>query len=252
MSWLNSLVETLDTASQPIVFFFRDDDAGWEDQRLFELIRVFAKHDVPLDLAVIPKSIRNSMAARLRVLAEAFPEKLALHQHGYAHVDHEQSGRKSEFGDSRLGALQLADITSGRQLLSDMFGPIVDPIFTPPWNRCTATTAACLRAAGFLYLSRDVTASAIDTAGLCELPIAVDWFKKRRGVRLTPFEIGASLSAAAARERSAVGVMLHHAVMDQDERTRLAELLRLISSHAQARGVLMRDVSQATGKGETS
>jgi predicted deacetylase len=251
MSWLNSLVETLDAASQPIVFFFRDDDAGWEDTRLFELLRLFGKHDVPLDLAVIPKSMRSSMAARLRALVETFPEKLALHQHGYAHVNHEQSGRKSEFGDRRSSALQLADITSGLQLLSDMFGPIVDPIFTPPWNRCTATTAACLREAGFRYLSRDVTASAIYTAGLCELPIAVDWFKKRAGIRLTPFEIGASLNAAA-RERSAVGVMLHHAIMDQDERTRLAELLRLTSSHAQARCVLMRDVSQATGKGETS
>src|SRR5689334_19217210 len=251
MSWLNSLAQTLDAASQPIVFFFRDDDAGWEDTRLFELLRLFGKHDVPLDLAVIPKAIRSSMAARLRALVETFPEKLALHQHGYAHVNHEQDGRKSEFGDSRSGALQLADITSGQQLLGEMFGPIVDPIFTPPWNRCTATTAVCLREAGFRYLSRDVTASAIDTAGLCELPIAIDWFKKRAGVRLTPLEIGASLNAAA-RERSAVGVMLHHAVMDQDERTRLAELLRLISSHAQARGVLMRDVSEATGKGETS
>jgi peptidoglycan/xylan/chitin deacetylase (PgdA/CDA1 family) len=251
MSWLISLAETLDAASQPIVFFFRNDDAGWEDRRLFELLRLFGKHDVPLDLAVIPKSIRNNTAARLRVLVEMFPEKISLHQHGYAHLNHEQDGRKSEFGDSRPGTLQLADITSGRQLLMDMFGPVVDPIFTPPWNRCTAMTATCLRAAGFTYLSRDVSAIPIDTGGLREVPVAIDWFKKRQGFRLAPSEIGAALSAAA-RARSAVGVMLHHAVMDHDEHTRLGEVLRLLSLHPHARCVLMRDVNGVTGKGETS
>lgn len=243
MNWLTSLEETLDAAPQPIVFFFRDDDAGWEDLHLFELIRIFGEHDVPLDLAVIPTSIRNSTAARLRALVEMFPQKISLHQHGYAHLNHEQNGRKSEFGESRAGALQQADITRGRQLLSELFGPVIDPIFTPPWNRCTSTTAACLRDAGFSYLSRDVTASGIDTAGLCELPIAVDWFKKRQGFRLSPFEIGKLLSAAASGQ-SAVGVMLHHAIMDQDEYTRLGELLRLLWSHPQTRCVLMRDVIQ--------
>jgi hypothetical protein len=251
MSWLTALKETLDAASEPIVFFFRDDDAGWEDARLFELIQLFGEHDVPLDLAVIPKSIGNNTATRLRALVEMFPQEIALHQHGYAHLNHEQNGRKSEFGDSRPSELQLTDIKNGRELLADLFGPTVDPIFTPPWNRCTAATAACLREAGFSYLSRDVTASQIDTTGLRELPIAVDWCKQRHGVRLTPDEIGASLSDAA-RKRDAVGVMLHHAVMDHDEHTRLAELLRLLSSHAQARCVLMRDVIQGTGKGEGS
>jgi hypothetical protein len=251
MNWLTSLNETLDTAPEPIVFFFRDDDAGWEDARLFALIQIFGEHETPLDLAVIPKSIDKNTAARLRMLVEMFPEEIALHQHGYAHLNHEQNGRKSEFGDSRPGDLQLADITSGQQLLANLFGPLVDPIFTPPWNRCTATTAASLRAAGFSYLSRDVTASAINTEGLRDLPIAVDWFKQRKGVRLTPDEIGASLSAAT-REQRAVGVMLHHAVMDHDEHTRLAELLQLLSAHTQARCVLMRDVIQGTGKGERS
>lgn len=251
MSWLTSLKETLDTSPQPIVFFFRDDDAGWEDARLFALIQLFGEHDVPLDLAVIPKSIRSKTAARLRSLVETRPQRISLHQHGYAHLNHEPNGRKSEFGDSRSGALQLADITNGRQRLADLFGPTIDPIFTPPWNRCTTTTAVCLRAAGFSYLSRDVTASEIDTEGLRELPIAVDWFKQRQGIRLTPDEIGASLSDTA-RGCGTVGVMLHHAVMDQNEHTRLAELLQLVSAHAQARCVLMRDVIQETGKGELS
>ena len=251
MNWLDSLRKTLDSAPQPVIFFFRDDDAGWEDAHLFELLQLFGEHEVPLDLAVIPASIRTSTAARLRALVETYPQEVSVHQHGYAHVNHEAQERKSEFGQSRRHDLQLADIRNGRQLLLELFGPVLDPIFTPPWNRCTDATATCLRETNFKYLSRDVSATQINTDGLCELPVAVDWFKKRKGVRLTPPEIGESISGAA-QSRSSVGIMLHHAVMDDEERTRLSELLQLVSSHAQSRCVLMRDVIQATEKGETS
>lgn len=251
MSWLDSLRKTLDLAPKPIAFFFRDDDAGWEDQRLFKLVDLFDRYNVPVDLAVIPKSIAGQTAARLRALVETSPQRVSLHQHGYAHVNHEQNGRKCEFGESRPADSQLADITSGWQLLANLFGSFIDPIFTPPWNRCTATTAACLREARFRYLSRDVTAPEINTDGLRELPIAIDWFKQRHGFRLAPNEIGGSISSAA-RERRTVGVMLHHAVMDQEERSRLGELLQLVSTHTQVRCVLMRDLIHSTSQGESS
>lgn len=251
MSWLDSLRQTLDLALEPVVFFFRDDDAGWDDTRLFELIDVFGRRDVPLDIAVIPKAISSHCAARLRALVEISPRRVALHQHGFAHENHEPDGRKSEFGESRAEALQLADIEHGHRLLLDLFGAALDPIFTPPWNRCTAKTAACLEQTGFSYLSRDVTATQIDTGGLCEIAIAIDWFKQREGVRLTPDETGDSISAAA-RAGTPVGVMLHHAIMDQDERHRLGELLQLLSSHSQALCVLMRDVGERKARGKTS
>ena len=241
MSWLTSLTETLDGASEPLVFFFRDDDAGWEDARLFELIQLFGEYEVPLDLAVIPRSIGNNTATRLRALVEMFPEEIALHQHGYAHLNHEQNGRKSEFGDSRASDLQLRDIKNGQQLLADLFGTAVDPIFTPPWNRCTPITADCLREAGFIALSRDVTAPHFDLEDLAEIPIAIDWFAKRKHVLLTPNQIG-DLLAAAAASATPVGVMLHHAVMNDAERERLDQLLKLLSSHSQVRCVSMREL----------
>ena len=250
MSWLDSLRQTLDAAPEPVVFFFRDDDAGWDDTRLFELIDLFGERAAPLDVAVIPKAISRNCAALLRALVEASAREFSLHQHGFAHENHEPSGRKSEFGESRAERLQLADIMDGQQVLSDLFGTL-DPIFTPPWNRCTANTAACLRLMGFSYLSRDVTATEINTDGLCELPIAIDWFKQKKGVRSTQQEIGESISAAA-QAGEPVGVMLHHAVMDRNERQRLAELLQVLSSHSQVRCVLMRDVNESKARGETS
>lgn len=240
MNWLDPLRKTLDSNPGSITFFFRNDDVGWEDTRLFELLDLFAEFNLPLDLAAIPAAISPRTAARLQTLVERNPGKLSIHQHGYAHLNHEQTGRKCEFGETRSRDLQQADIKAGKDRLNDLFGPMAEPIFTPPWNRCTADTAACLRDSGFKLLSRDTTAPQLKIDRLAELPVSIDWFAKRKKVRLTPDEIGSSFSAAASA-CSRVGVMLHHAVMNEEERARLGELLQLVSTHSQARCVLMRD-----------
>ena len=239
-NWLDPLRKTLDEAPGSIPFFFRDDDAGWEDERLFELLDVFADYNVPIDVAVIPKSISRETAAFLRMRLEESPKQVSVHQHGYAHVNHEQTGRKCEFGDSRSSEDQHADIAAGKALLIDLLGP-TESIFTPPWNRCTAATATCLQQEGFTLLSRDITATRFNTPGLMELPVSIDWFGHRKGVRLTPGEIGDSLSKAASAQ-SPVGVMLHHALVDDDERRRIGELLELLSSDSQVHCRLMRDL----------
>jgi len=241
-SWLDPLRKSMDETAGPISFFFRNDDVGWEDARLFDMLDIFAQYEVPIDLAVIPKSISRETAARLRKLVAERSGYVSVHQHGFAHVNHERTGRKCEFGDSRSLELQHADIAAGKELLSDLLGPITDPIFTPPWNRCTAFTAACLQNEGFTLLSRDVTAKQLDIADLMELPVSIDWFGHRKKVRLTSNEIGDALSATVS-SREPVGVMLHHALVDDEEREMIGELLKLLSSRSQVRCRLMREVS---------
>ena len=240
-NWLDPLRTTLDAAPGSIRFFFRDDDAGWEDARLFELLDVFAKYNVPIDLAVIPKSISRQTAACLRRRLDESPEHVSAHQHGYAHVNHEETGRKCEFGESRSSVMQRADIAAGKALLNDLLGPMTESIFTPPWNRCTASTVPGLLSEGFTLLSRDLTATQFNTPVLRELPVSIDWFGHRKGVRLTPDEIGESLGKAASAQLP-VGVMLHHAIIDDVERRRIGELLELLSSHSQVSCRLMRDL----------
>jgi peptidoglycan/xylan/chitin deacetylase (PgdA/CDA1 family) len=250
-SWLDPLRKTLDQAPGAVSFFFRDDDAGWEDARLFELLDVFADYNVPIDLAVIPKSISDNTARDLRKVLEERPHQVSAHQHGYAHVNHEQIERKCEFGNSRSSALQQADIAAGKALLNERLGPVTESIFTPPWNRCTVSTAVCLRLEGFTVLSRDITATQFDTPLITELPVSIDWFGHRKGVRLTPDEIGDSFSKAASSQ-APVGVMLHHALIDDDERRRIGELLELLSSHSQVHCRLMRDLVPAFERKATS
>jgi hypothetical protein len=242
-AWLDELRRALDSAPRPVSFFFRDDDAGWCDERLIELLDLFALHSLPVDVAAIPAALPPSMAVELRARVEAAPRMVGVHQHGFAHQNHEPEGRrKCEFGVARERTLQRSDIESGKARLFDLFGPNVSPIFTPPWNRCTAVTGECLLGAGFSVLSRDLTAAPLNLDGLFELPVTIDWFARRKGVRLGLDELG-SVLAATTLTHVPVGIMFHHALMDESERKRTGELLATLASHPNARGYLMEQLA---------
>jgi hypothetical protein len=228
--WLAPVASALAAAPAPVTVFFRDDDAGWDDARLLELLDRFAAHGLPLDLAVIPGALGPGLAAELRAR-----ERVGLHQHGLAHVNREPEGRRCEFGPSRTREQQRADIAAGRGRLRELLGDALQPIFTPPWNRCTADTGHCLAELGFAALSREHRAAPLSVPGLAELPVHVDW------VRLEPEALAARM-AARLEGGGPLGVMLHHAVMEPESMERTSELLALIAGHERAAARPMLDL----------
>ena len=241
-TWLDPLRAALDAAPRPVGFFFRDDDAGWRDDRLSELLDVFARLGMPLDLAVIPAALGDDAALELRRRVERSDGRLGVHQHGYAHENHEPEGRKCEFGPARSRDEQLRDIEAGSARLARLLGT-VEPIFTPPWNRCSETTGRCLVELGFEVLSREARAAPLGLQQLRERPVHVDWFKRRDRVHL-PLETIAELAAAAAEHGGPVGIMFHHPLMDEHELRATDELLSLLAGHDLARCVRMRDAAE--------
>jgi len=226
--WLAPVRRALATRTTPLDLFCRDDDAGWETAGLLGLLDVFAACEAPLDLAVIPAALDEDLAAEL--LRRAGASTLRLHQHGFAHVNHETTGRKSEFGPSRSAAEQRDDLAAGRSRLQDLVGPLVDPIFTPPWNRCTETTAECLAELGFTILSRESRAKPIASA-VRELPVAINWLGRGRKRRT---RLDSVLQAAIALGGpSPVGLMLHHADLDGDGLRDTAALLGFLAGAAE-------------------
>jgi hypothetical protein len=243
MSWLLPIKSALDSVCKPVNFFFRDDDAGWSNDELLVLLDLFETHEVPIDIAVIPCSMSEETLKLVHPRLKRSPQLIDLHQHGYAHVNHEQTGRKSEFGNARSLEQQLIDIRAGRFLFEQAFGVSTVSIFTPPWNRCTEVTAHCLREAGFQVLSRDLTATPFQAPGLFELPISIDWFAKHKGNQIAFEELGRQ-TAGAIRTQPQVGIMLHHAVMKQSDFQHLHNLLSLLSTHSKASCRLMKDLSR--------
>jgi peptidoglycan/xylan/chitin deacetylase (PgdA/CDA1 family) len=243
-AWLDPLRRALDEAPHPVPVFFRDDDAGWADDALRALMDRFARAGVPLDVAVIPGALTRRLTAELVSRVESGGGLVALHQHGWAHANHEPQGRRCEFGPARSADDQRADLARGLAVMRAAFGPDDAPLFVPPWNRCTATTATVLAELGFAVLCRDVTATELPGSPLPELPVTADWFARRRGVRVDRDGRG-DLLAAAARDGRPLGVMLHHAVTTDDDLDDLDDLLRLVAASPAVALRTMADVARA-------
>lgn len=223
---MRNLLLSLDEATEPVDVFFRDDDAGWEDAKLLELIARFAEHGLPVDLAVIPAELTPGLADALAAT------HVGLHQHGYAHANHQTEGRKCEFGTARDRAAQHADIAAGQARLRELLGTRVEPFFTPPWNRCTRDTGEVLVELGFALLSREHRAEPLGL--LPELPVHLDI------ARLSPAELDARFAGHVA-DGGPVGVMFHHAVMEPEDMRRASELLALLAAHENVRARRMAD-----------
>jgi peptidoglycan/xylan/chitin deacetylase (PgdA/CDA1 family) len=243
-AWLDPVRAALDQRTSPLSMFIRDDDGGWGNEQLYELLATTCRYGVPVDVAIIPDAADRALAGELRRFDG---DLVTVHQHGRAHVNHEAAGRKCEFGWSRSADEQRADIAAGRDRLRDAIGDRVQPMFTPPWNRCTTVTARCLADLGFELLSCDVTAGRFAVDRLAELPVWLDWTGRHganAGLPAWGRRIAGALEAAAAP----VGLMLHHAVMTPDDRQQLAELLEALTAHRAVGFGSMLALSRADGQ----
>ena len=240
MKPFTAVAKVLSERQTPVRVFFRNDDGGWADERLRELTNEFIEQDLPLDIAVIPDALSQASVDVIGALLEA-GDRVAVHQHGFSHVNHQLSGRSCEFGGDRNYEQQQSDIAKGQQKLADTFGTQVTPIFTPPWNRCTSDTAVALQSLGFQQLSRIINSEPIDKA-VPEIPVAVDWLKKRKGERLKTHELVNYISGLFDTEDEIIGVMLHHEHMDQENRDLLRQLVDTLRASQKVSFHSMMDV----------
>lgn len=235
-------------------WFFRDDDAGWADDRFLAVAAAFESRGLCLDVAAIPAAVSAELAKALRRLSTS--SSVAVHQHGYQHVNHEALGRRSEFGPTRMAEDQLRDLRGGRGRLAELLDGALQPFFTPPWNRCTEATVRLLEELDFRVLSCDVSARGA-AADLVELPVGVDWARRWRegGPRLLAAELEGAIRAArpasgvpsdSPARPAPVGVMLHHATMSDAEVRALGELLDALAGHPSVHLTTMSALARAT------
>lgn len=236
------LLQALDRLDAPVNFFVRDDDAGWADQRLMALLRIMDASGLPIDLAAIPMAVTPVLAEQL-VARRRVGQAIGIHQHGYAHSNHETTRRKSEFGAARDAAQRGSDLRLGRERLEELFGDALDPIFTPPWNRVSADTPALAAALGYAALSRDVTAQ--PQQALPEIAVHTDWSKQWRLAGESRSDPAAHIArdvAAYVKAGASVGLMLHHEVMNDLELQTLFGLLAQWRQHPNARWLQMNGI----------
>jgi hypothetical protein len=242
--WLQKLADHLDAAPAPIRLFCRDDDAGWADDRLFALLDVFAGTKMPIDLAVIPAALDNPLADELLARKRQAPGLLGLHQHGYSHTNHEpEQLRKCEFGATRGVIAQASDLACGKQKMDDLLGTANDPVFTPPWNRCSQEAVDCLVELGFEILSRDVSAKPLSTGILKQAPVSINWSRIIKTSHQPESDIADQL-VSSFTQNPVTGIMFHHADMAPEHLTGLTQVLNLLHSHPHVQAQRIKHVAQ--------
>lgn len=223
-SELRPYLEECQEDGRQFQFFLRDDDIDEEEESLRHLLDIGLSRGVPINLAVIPARLTPLGTRLLKNYKKMHPNLLELHQHGWQHLNHEETGRKCEFGVSRSFAQQLEDIGRGQTLLEETFGERFFPAFTPPWNRCTDETLAVLDALDFKVFSKDAGDGVLSDHRFQEISITLD-FMAKGGVQMrAPEELVGKLVEQMQRQQR-IGIMLHHKVMDGAAFAFLDELL---------------------------
>jgi hypothetical protein len=121
----------------------------------------------------------------------------------------------------------------GRERMASMLDK-VDPVFTPPWNRCLPETVARLTQIGFAAYSAD---HIVDGDGPAMLPVRLDWERALREHNLVE-----ALAALLSTPRLQAGIMLHHVGMQAEGLDLLDQLLAVINQHPNIACVPMRQL----------
>jgi len=227
------LERTLDTALEisgpEIRVFFRADDVGVPGKQFEQLMALFLRHHVPLALAVVPAWLTRSRWDVISRMGNSDPALWCWHQHGWRHENHETEGKKQEFGPARSVTEIENDIVRGKDRLLSIMEDEFYPVFTPPWNRCSADTLEILRNLEFYAVSRFEKAKISALSGLPDIPMNVDLHTRKDPDAETGWaHLFTELETGL--KHGLCGIMIHHQRMNKSAFVFLDLLLTRLNS----------------------
>jgi len=223
-------------AGRTASFWWRDDDAGPDDDAIVGLLDQRRRLDVPLALAVVPAWLAPPTVRR--VLGDA---GAAVLQHGWDHRNNAAEGvKRTELVD---GLVSLGDdLVHGRAILENAFGGRFAAIVVPPWNRIGPGIRTRLAGLGFAGLSAHGPRSAARIDGLHVANVHVDIMDWRTrafaGEAAALAQVVAHLAArreGRADGAEATGLMTHHRVRDTSAAAFVDRLVTTVRDHGAAR-----------------
>jgi hypothetical protein len=230
-------------AEKPVALFFRADDIGVPGKSLERLTALFIRMRMPVAYATVPAWLTAHRWRAIRPPNASANSLICWHQHGFRHVNHESTGKKSEFGHTRDISAIARDINRGKARLETIMGSDFTPIFTPPWNRLSEDTLEVLVTNGFSAVSRSDGEKPPTPPGLADVSINVDLHTRREFSAQTAWE-GLFREFSAGGNRRFCGVMIHHRRMNDDAFTFLADLLAAVKKNS---GIRVVDLPEAAG-----
>ena len=106
------------------------------------------------------------------------------------------------------------DIESGKKRLGSIMGDDFYPLFTPPWNRCSASAMDSLGELGYRAISRSSNSKPPAPSGLPDIQVNVDLHTRKE---TDPEASWQNLLGELERGLSSgiCGIMIHHQLMNE-------------------------------------
>jgi peptidoglycan/xylan/chitin deacetylase (PgdA/CDA1 family) len=199
-----------------IEVFIRNDDVESESDNLTRLIDRGLQLRVPISFGIIPATLTRDAGKLVNSVKRSHPELIEIHQHGWAHINHEGKTGRGEFGAARSYDQQRDDLRKGRNTLEEIFGDGFFPAFSPPWNVYTADTVRAMKELGFLALSAGPVRLHGSGQGIQHYPIALDLLWGGQLGLQSPRALFLSVYAILRCFQGPVGLLLHHRGMDSE------------------------------------
>ncbi len=220
--------------SRDATFWWRDDDATAPSAELDALLEVAAA--APVALAVIPQGATAALASQL-----ADQESVIVLQHGYAHANHAPADEKKiELGPHRRADHVIAELATGQDRLSRLFGDTFLPVLVPPWNRIAPFLVPMLPEMKFSGLSAFAPRKRAEPVpGFPQVNTHVDlidWGGSRGFVGVAAAVAATAAHLADRRQghadpAEATGILTHHLVQDSTSWEFMTELLSMLDAH---------------------
>lgn len=181
-------------------------------------------------MGVVPAALEKKGIDLVGNLLARHPPLIELHQHGWRHKNY-GGKKKYEFGPARSLEEQKADIEEGWRRLKKLFGKEVFAAFSPPWNRADERTLMAVESLDFRALSRALPLKTAPPKKVVELPVSLDLYDwKNRGLK-SAVEIRQAFQKGLEFGEP-IGILTHHAVMDEAGRKFLGRLLEELQTAA--------------------
>ena len=225
--------------------WWRDDDATAPAPLLDRLLGL--AEGVPLALAAIPARVRTNLEDALRRAPLA-----AVVPHGWQHRNHAGATmKKSEYPPGRPPSEVAAELAAGRARLAALFGSRALAVFVPPWNRFSAEFLPLLAGSGIRGLSTIASEKPppqADAVATIDTHVDLVAWRSGRGFIGTAAALGGTIAGLRAIRTGrsaapALGILTHHAVMDDAVSAFLGRLTAAVAAHPAARWASLAELA---------
>ncbi|MEM7119968.1 MAG: hypothetical protein AAF563_01750 [Pseudomonadota bacterium] len=155
-------------ADQRATFWWRDDDAGSDDERLKDFLDQRRRLEAPLALATVPAWLAAPTIRRVRA-----DSGTSVLQHGWAHRNNARPpAKKTELVDGTENLEK--DLQRGRETLQEAFDGQFQLVMVPPWNRIGPKIETRLATLGYSGLSTHGPRAATPEARVHTVNVHID------------------------------------------------------------------------------